>query len=222
MRRYGRRVRDPYPPAGYLGDIYLTEEQIQTRVAELGAEIADDLAGEVPLLVTILKGSVLFAADLMRAIPGAVEIDFMAVSSYGDDTKSSGIVKIVKDLDESIAGRQVILIEDIVDSGLTMTYLLNHLSSSGTGGHPGLFAVGSGGSAGRRGQGRLHRLRDPAGVRDRLRTRLRPAVSEPSLHRGVHRPRLGRRSLSPVGSARAISPRTDPTRPLGSRHAFDR
>ncbi len=118
---------DSYPQEGHIGEIYLTEVEIQSRVKEIGQQIAADMAGEVPLLVTILKGSVLFAADLMRAIPGAVEIDFMAVSSYGDETKSSGIVKIVKDLDESIAGRHVILIEDIVDSGLTMTYLLNHL-----------------------------------------------------------------------------------------------
>ncbi len=128
-QRYRRGVLDPYPQDGHIGEIYLTEAEIQTRVRELGEQIAGDLAGEVPLLITILKGSVLFAADLMRAIPGAVEIDFMAVSSYGDETKSSGIVKIVKDLDESIAGRHVILIEDIVDSGLTMTYLLNLLGS---------------------------------------------------------------------------------------------
>lgn len=120
---------DQYPEDGLIGEIYLSEDQIKTRVKELGEEIAADLAGEVPLLITILKGSVLFAADLMRAIPGDVEIDFMAVSSYGDETKSSGIVKIVKDLDDSIAGRHVILIEDIVDSGLTMTYLLNLLGS---------------------------------------------------------------------------------------------
>ncbi|MEZ5225469.1 MAG: phosphoribosyltransferase family protein [Acidimicrobiales bacterium] len=98
-------MSDSYPKAGDIGEIYLTEAEIQARVGELGRQIADDMAGEVPLLITILKGSVLFAADLMRAIPGAVEIDFMAVSSYGDETKSSGIVKIVKDLDESIAGR---------------------------------------------------------------------------------------------------------------------
>lgn len=112
-----------------IGEVLFTEQQIRQRVIELGQEIAADMAGEVPLLVTVLRGSVLFAADLMRAIPGAVEIDFMAVSSYGDDTKSSGVVRILKDLDESIAGRQVILIEDIVDSGLTLAYLLNHLSS---------------------------------------------------------------------------------------------
>ncbi len=120
-------MSEPYPPKDHIGEIYLSEAEIQERVTELGRQIAADMEGEVPLLVTILKGSVLFAADLMRAIPGAVEIDFMAVSSYGDETKSSGIVKIVKDLDVSIAGRHVILIEDIVDSGLTMTYLLNHL-----------------------------------------------------------------------------------------------
>lgn len=119
----------PYPPPDHVGEIFISEEQIRTRVRELGAQIAADLAGEVPLLVTVLKGSMLFAADLMRAIPGAVEIDFMAVSSYGDEAKSSGVVRILKDLDESIAGRHVILIEDIVDSGLTLNYLRRHLES---------------------------------------------------------------------------------------------
>ncbi len=116
-----------WPPAEDLGEVLITAEQIQARVRELGREILADCNGEVPLLITILKGSVLFAADLMRAIEGPVEIDFMAVSSYGDDTKSSGIVKIVKDLDESVNGRHVVLIEDIIDSGLTMAYLVDHL-----------------------------------------------------------------------------------------------
>lgn len=117
-----------FPPAGEIGEIYVTEEAIQTRVAELGAQITADCDGQTPLLVAILKGSVIFAADLMRAITGPVEIDFMAVSSYGDATQSSGVVKIVKDLDSSVYGRDVILIEDIIDSGLTMAYLVDHLA----------------------------------------------------------------------------------------------
>ncbi len=117
-----------FPAEGDIGEMYVTEEEIQKRVRELGAQITADCDGRVPLLVAILKGSVIFAADLMRAITGPVEIDFMAVSSYGDATESSGVVKIVKDLDSSILGRDVILVEDIIDSGLTMAYLVDHLA----------------------------------------------------------------------------------------------
>lgn len=116
-----------YPPADEIGEVYVSEEAIQARVTELGAQIALDCNGRVPLLVAILKGSVIFTADLMRAITGPVEIDFMAVSSYGDATETSGVVRIVKDLDSSVAGRDVILIEDIIDSGLTMAYLVDHI-----------------------------------------------------------------------------------------------
>jgi len=120
-----------YPPDQDLGEVLVTAEQIQVRVAELGRQITDDLAGKTPLLVGVLKGSVIFVADLMRSIEGPVEVDFMAVSSYGDATASSGVVKIVKDLDAPIAGRDVILVEDIIDSGLTMKYLVDHLLSQG-------------------------------------------------------------------------------------------
>lgn len=120
-----------FPPEGDLGEILIDAASLQTRVAELGAEITRDLAGEVPLLIAILKGSVIFAADLMRTIEGPVEVDFMAVSSYGNEMTSSGIVKIVKDLDESVFGRHVILVEDIIDSGLTMKFLLDHISAQG-------------------------------------------------------------------------------------------
>ncbi len=117
-----------YPPAEELGAILVTQEEIERRVAEIGAAITDDLEGRTPLLVGVLKGSVIFVADLMRAIAGPVEIDFMAVSSYGDATESSGVVRIVKDLDAPIADRDVILVEDIIDSGLTMAYLVDHLA----------------------------------------------------------------------------------------------
>ena len=120
-----------FPPEGDLGEILIDAASLQTRVAELGAEITRDLAGEVPLLIAILKGSVIFVADLMRTIEGPVEVDFMAVSSYGNEMTSSGIVKIVKDLDESVFGRHVILVEDIIDSGLTMKFLLDHISAQG-------------------------------------------------------------------------------------------
>lgn len=100
---------------------------LQARIAELGAKIASDYAGRAPVLVGILKGATLFVADLARAIDLPVEFDFMAVSSYGSATTSSGIVRITKDLDSSIDGRDVILVEDIVDSGMTLRYLREYL-----------------------------------------------------------------------------------------------
>lgn len=120
---------EPFPPPGHTSEILLTASQIANRVAELGRQIAHDYAGKNPLLVAIMKGSTLFAADLLRAIEGPVEYDLMCVSSYGDGTKSSGVVKIVKDLDVPAANRDVILVEDIIDSGLTMRFLLEHLEA---------------------------------------------------------------------------------------------
>ncbi|MCE5191760.1 MAG: hypoxanthine phosphoribosyltransferase [Actinomycetia bacterium] len=110
-------------------EIIYTEEQIQERVRELGAQIAADYEGRTLLLVAVLRGASLFVADLARAIDGPVEIDFMAVSSYGSSTKSSGVVRIIKDLDEVIEGRDVLVVEDILDTGLTLKYLLRNLAS---------------------------------------------------------------------------------------------
>lgn len=111
--------------------VILTEEQIQERINDLGSQILNDYRGsERPLLlVAVLRGAALFVADLARAIEGRVEIDFMAVSSYGSSTKSSGVVRILKDLDEDIEGRDVLVIEDILDTGLTLKYLLRNLAS---------------------------------------------------------------------------------------------
>jgi hypoxanthine phosphoribosyltransferase len=109
--------------------VVYTEEQIQQRVRELGAQIAADYEGRTLLLVAVLRGASLFVADLSRAIDGPVEIDFMAVSSYGSSTKSSGVVRIIKDLDEVIEGRDVLVVEDILDTGLTLKYLLRNLAS---------------------------------------------------------------------------------------------
>ena len=106
-----------------VGTVLLTEDQVRTRVAELGAEISRDYAAHPPLLIGVLKGAIMFMADLARAIALPVEIDFMAVSSYGTATKTSGIVRIVKDLDADLTGRHVLIVEDIVDSGLTLSYL---------------------------------------------------------------------------------------------------
>lgn len=108
--------------------LLLTAEQIGARVTELGAEISRDYAGKTPILIGVLKGSLVFMADLARAISTPINVDFMSISSYGDGT-NSGVVRILKDLDESITGQDVILVEDIIDTGLTLTYLLATLSA---------------------------------------------------------------------------------------------
>ncbi|HJV08803.1 MAG TPA: hypoxanthine phosphoribosyltransferase [Acidimicrobiales bacterium] len=112
-----------------LGEVVVSEAALQQRIAELGAQITDDYAGRSPLLVGVLKGAFVFMSDLARAIALPVEFDFMAVSSYGSATKTSGVVRIVKDLDIDLSGRHVILVEDIVDSGLTLSYLRKNLKA---------------------------------------------------------------------------------------------
>jgi hypoxanthine phosphoribosyltransferase len=112
-----------------LGEVLVTAEDLQRRVIELGEEISRDYAGRSLLLVGVLKGAVFFLSDLMRFIDIPVEVDFMAVASYGSATDSSGVVRILKDLDASIEGRDVLIVEDIVDSGLTLQYLLRNLGS---------------------------------------------------------------------------------------------
>jgi hypoxanthine phosphoribosyltransferase len=114
-----------------IGEVLVSEEDLQRRVAELGAEISGDYADRTPLLVAILKGAVPFLADLMRNLSIDCELDFMAVSSYGSSTDSSGVVRILKDLDAPIAGRDVLIVEDIIDSGLTLHYLLRTLQARG-------------------------------------------------------------------------------------------
>ncbi len=114
-----------------VGEVLVSGEQISKRVAEIGRQITQDYQGRAPLLVVILKGAVLFASDLCRSIDLPVEMDFMAVSSYGNGTSSSGVVRILKDLDIDISDRDVILVEDIVDSGLTLQYLRKSLNARG-------------------------------------------------------------------------------------------
>jgi hypoxanthine phosphoribosyltransferase len=109
--------------------VLVAEEDLRSRVRELGAEITRDYAVRPPLLIGVLKGAFMFMADLAREIELPVEMDFMAVSSYGTATKTSGIVRIVKDLDADLTGRHVLLVEDIVDSGLTLSYLRKGLLS---------------------------------------------------------------------------------------------
>jgi hypoxanthine phosphoribosyltransferase len=123
---YRPRFNDPA-----LGPMVKSEAEIAQRIRELGAEITQDYADRPPLLICVLKGAFIFLADLVREIALPVEIDFMAVSSYGASTKSSGVVRIVKDLDIDLAGRHVLVVEDIVDSGLTLSYLSRNLSARG-------------------------------------------------------------------------------------------
>ncbi len=114
-----------------LREVLFDEPTVQARVCAMGQQITRDYAGKDPLLLGILKGSVPFLADLMRSINLPLTIDFMAVSSYGAGTKSSGVVRIVKDLDREIEGRHVILVEDIMDTGLTLDYLRENLQTRG-------------------------------------------------------------------------------------------
>ena len=104
-------------------------ERLRSRVAELGEEISADYAGRDLLLIGVLKGAVFFMADLMRHLTVTCEVDFMAISSYGAATDSSGVVRILKDLDINIAGRDVLVVEDIIDSGLTLSYLMRNLEA---------------------------------------------------------------------------------------------
>lgn len=118
---------DIEPRADGVARILVDEDAIQTRIVEMAREIDEAYRDDVPLLVGVLNGAVAFMTDLMRAMQIALEIDFMAVSSYGAATRSSGVVRILKDLNEDIEGRRVIVVEDIVDSGLTLQYLLDVL-----------------------------------------------------------------------------------------------
>ena len=112
-----------------VSKILIEEDAVANRVAELGAEVSSDYVGKDLLLVGVLKGAVFFMADLMRQLSIPCEVDFMAISSYGASTDSSGVVRILKDLDINIEGRDVLVVEDIIDSGLTLSYLIRNLES---------------------------------------------------------------------------------------------
>lgn len=111
--------------------VLLSEEEIRAKCKEMGARISQEYKGKNLMLVTVLKGAVVFLADLMRQIDVPAEIDFMVVSSYGSGVKSSGVVKIVKDLDVPLAGKDILIVEDILDSGLTLSYIKELLESRG-------------------------------------------------------------------------------------------
>ena len=115
----------------HVEKVLIDEETLQNRVKELGRQITEDYRGKDLVIICILKGAILFTSDLVKEIKLPLAIDFMAVSSYGRSTKSSGVVRILKDLDEEIEGRDVLIVEDIVDSGLTLNYLLENLLPQG-------------------------------------------------------------------------------------------
>jgi hypoxanthine phosphoribosyltransferase len=114
-----------------VAEVLLPEEQLQARIRELGSQISHDYEGKAPLMVGVLKGAAMFLVDLIRTVDLPLAIDFMAVSSYGAATESSGVVRILKDLETPIEGRDVVLVEDIIDSGLTIAYVLDMLRRRG-------------------------------------------------------------------------------------------
>lgn len=112
-----------------VGEVLITADELQQKVSELGTRVSHDYAGKDLVMIGVLRGAVVFIADLLRSLTIPCEIDFMAVSSYGSSRDSSGVVRILKDLDDSITGRHVLIVEDIVDSGLTLTYLMRNLQA---------------------------------------------------------------------------------------------
>jgi hypoxanthine phosphoribosyltransferase len=131
MPTLGSRLRIVDGPDPNLGAVVVSEDSLQQRIRELGKQISDDYADRAPLLVGVLKGAFMFMSDLSRAIERPVEFDFMAVSSYGSATRTSGVVRILKDLDLDLTERDVLVVEDIVDSGLTLQYLRRNLAARG-------------------------------------------------------------------------------------------
>lgn len=124
-------------PAGYerlstdIQEVFLSAEEIQARISALGQQISHDYDNQVPILVGALKGVVCFMADLIRSIRVPIEVDFMAVSSYSSETRDKGVVRVIKDMDLSITDRHVIFVEDVVDTGLTLNYLMRSLKTRG-------------------------------------------------------------------------------------------
>ena len=177
-----RRVTD-----SAIGETLVSSEDLQRRVAELGRQISEEYEGRDLFMVGVLKGAVLFLADLMRNISVPCEIDFMAVSSYGSQTDSSGVVRIMKDLDAPIEGRHVLIVEDIIDSGLTLQYLMRNLNARNPASLEVCFAADQARAPAGRSLAPLRRLRDPRSLRDRLRPRPRAALPQPLLRGRVER-----------------------------------
>ena len=116
----------------FVKEVLVTEEELEAKIKELGEQITKDYEGRNLMLVGILKGAVIFMSDLARNINMPIEMDFMAVSSYGDSSTSTGVVRLLKDLDSSIEGKDILIVEDIIDTGLTLSYLIDNLKKRGT------------------------------------------------------------------------------------------
>ena len=170
-----------------IGRIVVDEHELQQRIRDLGKEIAADYDDRPPLLVGILKGAFMFMADLARAIDLPVEFDFMAVSSYGSATRTSGVVRIMKDLDLDLTDRHVLIVEDIVDSGLTLAYLRKNLIARGPASLEVCALLVKDGLQKTDSRPEVRRLPHPARLRDRLRPRRRRALPQPAVHRRVRR-----------------------------------
>ncbi len=168
-----------------LGRVLVDADEVQQRVAQLGKEITSDFADEPPLLVGVLKGAFMFMADSLASIDLPVEFDFMAVSSYGSATRTSGVVRIVKDLDIDLTGRHVLIVEDIVDSGLTLSYLRKNLSRAGPASLEVCALLVKEGLQRDDPDLRYTGFPHPARLRRRLRPRRGRALPQPALHRRV-------------------------------------
>ena len=167
-----------------VASVLYGREDIRRRVEELGRAITGDYAGREPVLISVLKGGTVFLADLMRQLPLPLEIHFMAISRYGDAEESLGRVQILLDLDVDLVGRDVLLVEDIVDTGLTLSYLLSVPPRARTGLDRGVCATGQGRPSHRTAFRPLCGVRLPGPIRRGLRTRLRGAVPQPRRHPG--------------------------------------
>ena len=168
-----------------IGEILVPAEDLERRVRELAADVSRDYAGKDLVLVGVLKGAVFFLSDLMRQLDLPCEVDFMAVASYGSATKSSGVVRILKDLDAVIEGRDVLIVEDIVDSGLTLQYLLRNLAGQESALVGGLCAPDQARAPQGRSPHAIRWIRDSEYVCNRLRPGLRRAVPQLALRGGV-------------------------------------
>ena len=183
-----------------LGQVVVAEDVLHKRVAELGDELTADYEDRPPLLVGVLKGAFVFMSDLARAIELPVEVDVMAVASYGSATTTSGVVRIVKDLDSDLTDRHVLVVEDIVDSGLTLSYLRRSLLARRPGQPRGVRVARQRRTPTRQARPPVRRVPHPPGLRGGLRARRGRALPQRSRHPGLPGPRP--RRLSPSTTAR--------------------
>ena len=198
-------------------EILLSADQIQKRVAELAGRSAATFPA-ISTSIAVLKGAFIFLSDLVRHMDGHVSLDFMAVSSYAKGTTSSGEVRLLKDLDTTLDGRNVIIVEDIVDTGLTLTYLQDILRARNPKSLRTACLLSKPSRRQGRRAGRIYRLHDRRSIRRRLRPRLRRALPQPAPHRGARTAdcRSLRRSESSSQFATARSARADGARTVGA------